>query len=107
MDLENKALKEAFNKKYGMTKEERKSLGITDEEYENNKKNFAKKYYGLDKKEEPSFIDKAKKGLSEWYDWNLGGGRSDIQRIQTINPSDACNGSIANCPLCVCKTSPL
>ena len=78
MDLENKALKEAFNKKYGeLTPENRKKMGISDEDWEKSKKNFAKKYYGLDKKEEPSFIDKAKKGLSEWYDWNIGGGRKN------------------------------
>lgn len=43
--MNNSALIEAFNKKYGMTPQERKSVGITDEEYENNKKLFAEKWY--------------------------------------------------------------
>lgn len=65
MDLENKALREAFNKKYG-------GIKTDNEDY----KRFAKKFYGLDKKQEPSLIEKAKSELKDWYDFNLGGGRS-------------------------------
>jgi hypothetical protein len=72
MDLENKALVEAFNKKYGMTPAQRKTLGITDEDYAATKERFAKHFYGQEtKQEEPSMLEKAKKGLSEWYDWNF------------------------------------
>lgn len=79
MDMENKALKEAFNKKYGeLTPENRKKMGISDEDWEQSKKNFAKKFYGEEpKKEEPSLIGKAKESLKDWYDWNLGGGRKN------------------------------
>lgn len=64
MDLENKALKEAFNKKYGGIKTDEKDF-----------ERFAKKYYGKEpKKEEPSLLDKAKYGLKEWYEFNFGSG---------------------------------
>lgn len=65
MDLKNKALLEAFNKKYSGVETDQKDL-----------ERFAKKYYGLNKKEEPSLMEKAKSELKEWYDFNLGGGRS-------------------------------
>ena len=45
MDLNNSALIEAFNKKYGMTPKERQSLGITDEDWEKTKRRFAEKWY--------------------------------------------------------------
>lgn len=61
MDLKNTALLEAFKKKYSGVE--------TDEE---DLKRFAKSYYGLDKKEEPSLIEKVKQ--SDWYKFNLGGG---------------------------------
>ena len=76
MDMENKALKEAFNKKYGeLDPENRKKMGITADDWEKTKQNFAKKFYGQDsKKEEPSLLDKAKYGIKEWYEFNFGSG---------------------------------
>jgi hypothetical protein len=82
MDMENKALKEAFNKKYGeLTPENRKKMGISDEEWEQSKKNFAKKFYGLDKKEEPSFFQKIKDTVSGVVEMNSARKSGDADRI--------------------------
>lgn len=71
MDLKNTALLEAFNKKYS---------GIeTDEE---DLKRFAKKYYGLNKKEEPSFFEKAKDTVRGIVEMNAARGSGDAKRIE-------------------------
>lgn len=74
MDLENKALKEAFNKKYSGVK--------TDEE---DLKRFAKKYYGEQPEsvyKEPSLLEKAKRTVKGAIDVNVGRAKSDYGRMQ-------------------------
>jgi hypothetical protein len=77
MDLENKALKEAFNKKYG-------GSGIkTDEE---DLKRFAKKYYGEQPQsvyKEPSLLEKAKRLGKAAIDVNVGRATGDTKKTTT------------------------
>jgi len=72
MDLENKALKEAFQKKYAGVK--------TDEE---DLKRFAKKYYGEQPEsvyKEPSLLEKAKRLGKAAIDVNVGRASGDTKR---------------------------
>ena len=72
MDLENKALKEAFQKKYAGVK--------TDEE---DLKRFAKKYYGEQPEsvyKEPSLLEKAKRLGKATIDVNVGRASGDTKR---------------------------
>lgn len=83
MDMENKALKEAFDKKYGvLDPENRKKMGITPEDWEKTKQNFAKKFYGEEpKKEEESFIEKAKRLGKAAIDVNVGRATGDTKKM--------------------------
>jgi hypothetical protein len=71
MDLKNTALLEAFKKKYGGIK--------TDEE---DLRRFAKKYYGLDKKEEPSLLEKAKETIKGIVEMNAARRSGDTKKIE-------------------------
>jgi len=71
MDLKNTALLEAFKKKYSGIK--------TDEE---DLKRFAKSYYGLDKKEEPSLLERAKETVKGIVEMNAARRSGDKKRIE-------------------------
>lgn len=56
MDLENKALIEAFEEKYGSS-ELSKKAGITDAEREESKRRFAEKWYALQEGRKPPTVE--------------------------------------------------
>jgi hypothetical protein len=72
MDLKNKALLEAFNKKYSGIETDQKDL-----------ERFARKYYELDKEEELSFFEKAKRLGKATIDVNVGRATGDTKRMMS------------------------
>ena len=81
MDLENKALKEAFNKKYG-------GIKTDDEDF----KRFAKKYYGEEttapRREGPSLMERAKETVKGIAEMNAARRAGDIKRLGKAMGSD-------------------